>query len=231
LKKTLLVGVDVEADFLSTKGAAVLKGLVGGDWFDAEQKGGTGSFQLQGNFNVVITSNARLKVRLQGDVGAWKRRITIVRYEGPPPCKRIPDFGAFLVRSEGSGILNWALLGAQKLLGEIPDEGGDFFLTERQRGVVDSLLAESDSLRHFLQERVVANRWGDVTVAELVEGYAAFCPERRWQPLPITEVQRQLEGMMLELFGVSKSNSVERDGKCQRGFRGVRCKPVEGALV
>ena len=31
LKKTLLVGVDVEADFLSTKGAAVLKGLVGGE--------------------------------------------------------------------------------------------------------------------------------------------------------------------------------------------------------
>jgi len=118
LKKTLLVGVDVEADFLSTKGAAVLKGLVGGDWFDAEQKGGTGSFQVQGNFNVVITSNARLKVRLQGDVGAWKRRITIVRYEAPPPARKIPDFGAYLVRTEGSGILNWALLGAQKLLAD-----------------------------------------------------------------------------------------------------------------
>src|SRR5205814_5109946 len=189
LKKTLLVGVDVEADFLSTKGAAVLKGLVGGDWFDAEQKGGTGCFQLQGNFNVVITSNARLKVRLQGDVGAWKRRITIVRYEAPPPSKRIPDFGAYLVRTEGSGTLNWALLGAQKLLSEIPDEGGDFVLSERQRGVVDSLLAESDSLRHFLQERVVAVSWGDVVVNELVEAYAAYCPERKWQALPITEVQ------------------------------------------
>ena len=73
IKRTLLVGVDVEADFLSTKGAAVLKGLVGGDWFDAEQKGGTGSFQLQGMFNALITSNARLHVRLQGDVGACAR--------------------------------------------------------------------------------------------------------------------------------------------------------------
>src|SRR5262249_52004607 len=126
LKKTLLVGVDVEADFLSTKGAAGLKGLVGGEGFDAEQKGGTGSFQMQGNFNVLITSNARLKVRLQGDVGAWKRRITIVRYEAPPPAKRVPDFGAHLVRTEGSGILNWALVGAQKLLTEMPDDGGGF---------------------------------------------------------------------------------------------------------
>jgi phage/plasmid-associated DNA primase len=222
LKRTLLVGVDVEADFLSTKGAAVLKGLVGGDWFDAEQKGGTGSFQVQGNFNVVITSNARLKVRLQGDVGAWKRRITIVRYEAPPPPKRIPDFGAYLVKEEGSGILNWALLGAQKLLTEIPDEGGDFILTQRQKGVVDSLLAESDSLRHFLQSRVQVDSYGDATTSELIEAYAAYCPEHRWQPLPITEVQRQLEGLMLEIFGVSKSHSVDRDGKTQRGFRGVK---------
>jgi P4 family phage/plasmid primase-like protien len=231
LKKTVLVGVDVEADFLSTKGAAVLKGLVGGDWFDAEQKGGTGSFQMQGNFNVIITSNARLKVRLQGDVGAWKRRITIVRYEAPPPEKRIADFGSYLINTEGAGILNWALLGAQKLLSEIPDEGGDFVLTQRQRGVVDSLLAESDSLRHFLHERVQVDGSGDVTSSELVEAYAAFCPERRWQPLAITEVQRQLEGLMLEIFGVSKCHGVDREGKSQRGFRGVKFRGETGELL
>lgn len=224
LKKTLLVGVDVEADFLSTKGAAVLKGLVGGDWFDAEQKGGTGCFQVQGVFNVVITSNARLRVRLQGDLGAWKRRVTIVRYEAPPPVKKIPDFGAYLVRTEGSGILNWALLGVQKVLAEIPDEGGDFVLTERQRGVVESLLAESDSLRYFLQERVVADSRGDVTVNELVEDYAAYCPEKKWQALPITEVQNKIETLMLDLFGVTKRHDVKRNGKNQRGFSGVKLR-------
>jgi putative DNA primase/helicase len=226
LKKTLLVGVDVEADFLSTKGAAVLKGLVGGDWFDAEQKGGTGSFQVQGTFNAIITSNARLRVRLQGDVGAWKRRLNIVRYEAPPPRRKIPDFGTYLVKTEGSGILNWALLGAQMVLTEIPDEGGDFALTERQNEIVDSLLAESDSLRHFLQDRVIADTYGDVTVTELVEAYAAYCPERRWQPMPVTEVHNKLEGLMLELFGVTKSHDIERNDKNQRGFSRVKFKGV-----
>jgi hypothetical protein len=88
--------------------------------------------------------------------------------------------------------------------------------------VVDSLLAESNSLRHFLQARVQVDAYGDVTTSELIEAYAAYCPEHRWQPLPITEVQRQLEGLMLEIFGVSKGHSVERDGKGQRGFRGVK---------
>jgi putative DNA primase/helicase len=221
LKRTLLVGVDVEADFLSTKGAAVLKGLVGGDWLDAEQKGGTGSFQLQGNFNVLITSNARLRVRLQGDLSAWKRRLTIVRYEAPPPAKKIPDFGAYLIRTEGSGILNWALLGAQKLLREIPDEGGDIVMTPRQHEVVDSLLAESESLRHFLQDSVTVDGSRDVTVNELVEAYASYCPERKWHALPITEVQSNLETLMLELFGVTKRHDIKRDNKSQRGFGGV----------
>jgi putative DNA primase/helicase len=218
LKKTLLVGVDVEPDFLSTKGASVLKGLVGGDWFDAEQKGGTGCFQMQGNFNALVTSNARLRVRLQGDVSAWERRLNIVRYEAPAPQKKIHDFGAYLVRTEGSGILNWALLGAQKVLSEIPDTGGDFVMTQRQHEIVGSLLAESDSLRHFLRDRVAANAYEDLTVTEIIEAYAAYCPERHWRPMPITEIQAKLEGLMLELFGVSKSHSIKRNDRNQRGF-------------
>jgi hypothetical protein len=111
------------------------------------------------------------------------------------------------------------------VLSEIPDEGGDFKMTARQKEVVDMLLAESDSLRHFLQERVLADSWGDLTITELVEAYAAFCPEHKWQPLPITEVQRQIEGLMLEIFGVSKCHGIERNDKNQRGFRGVKFKP------
>jgi phage/plasmid-associated DNA primase len=227
LKKTLLVGVDVDADFLTTKGAAVLKGLVGGDWFDAEQKGGTGCFPVQGVFNVIITANGRLRIRLQGDVGAWIRRVLIVRFEAPPPAKQIPDFGAYLVRTEGSGILNWALLGAQRLLREIPDEGGDFVLTKRQRGLVESLMAESDSLRHFLKARVVADSWGDVTINELVEAHAAYCAEQNWRFVPIIEIQNKLESLMLELFEVAKRNDIKRHEKAQRGFSGVRLQDGE----
>ena len=71
------------------------------------------------------------------------------------PKKKIPDFGALLVREEGPGLLNWFVAGADMILRDIdqsPD--GDIVLTERQKGIVDSLLAESDSLRFFLRDRV-----------------------------------------------------------------------------
>ena len=223
-KKTLLVGVDVDAEFLSTKGAAVLKGLVGGDYFDAEMKGGTRSFPLQGKFNAVITSNTRLRVRLQGDLSAWKRRLTIVRYEAPPPAKKIPDFAEQLIKIEGSGILNWALLGAAMVLTEMPDEGGDLTLTPRQLNIVDSLLAESDSLRHFLKDRVILDPHLELSVGDILEAYAAYCPERGWRAFSIIEVQNQLEVLMLELFNKAKRHDIERGCKEVRGFSGVTLK-------
>jgi putative DNA primase/helicase len=225
LKKTLLVGVDVEPDFLSTKGASVIKGLVGGDWFDAEQKCGTGCFPVQGTFCALITSNTRLRLRLKGDVGAWRRRLLIVRYEAPPPKKKIPDFGAVLVREEGPGILNWFIAGADMVLRDIDQStDGDIVRTERQKGIVDSLLAESDSLRLFLRDRIERADDIDLSVNEIVEAYADFCPNTGWHPMPITEVQRSLEGLMLELFQVTKSHCVKRDGSSVRGFFGVSLK-------
>jgi putative DNA primase/helicase len=220
LRRTLLVGVDVDANFLSSKGAPVIKGLVGGDFFDAEQKGGTGSFQIQGKFNILMTSNCRLKVKLQSDVGAWRRRMLIVRYESPPPKKKIPDFGMLLIREEGSGILNWALHGLGLLLKDI-EETGDIRLTPRQQGVVDSLLAESDSLRFFLRDNVCCQSGSDLTVAEIVQAYAHYCPERGWDPMSDTQIGRQLSSLMLEMFKTVGSNSCQREGKAARGFRGV----------
>jgi hypothetical protein len=86
---------------------------------------------------------------------------------------------------------------------------------------VDALLSESDSLRVFLRECVEKSPGADLTVSEIIEAYAEFCPRRGWNPLPITIIQREIEGLMLELFQVTKANSIER-GTAHRGFRGVR---------
>ncbi|MFH0796995.1 MAG: DUF5906 domain-containing protein [Candidatus Omnitrophota bacterium] len=223
LKKTLLVGVDVPGQFLSEKGAYVIKGLVGGDWFDAEQKCGTGNFPFQGNFCILITSNSRLQVRLDGDTGAWKRRLLIIRFEGPAPAKNIPDFKDVLIREEGSGILNWALQGLGMLLEDI-EAHGDIQLTEKQEKILDGLLAESDSLRHFLVENVVQDENVDLSTTEIVEAYAEYCPRKGWNPKPITVIHRELESLILELFGTSKSHSIKRDGKNTRGFHRVAFK-------
>ncbi|HWI56902.1 MAG TPA: DUF5906 domain-containing protein, partial [Bacillota bacterium] len=141
--KTLLTGPDVAGDFLMQRGASMLKVLVGGDPISAEGKGLNGDFAMLGNFNIVMTCNSRLRVRLEEDAAAWRRRLLIVRYEKPPPARRILDFDRILLEQEGSGILRWAMAGFVKLQQQFA-ELGDFVLTEAQRGRIDSLLAESD---------------------------------------------------------------------------------------
>lgn len=223
LGKTLLTGVDVKPDFMQQKGADTIKALVGGDSLSPEGKGSNGDFTMKGDFNVVIGSNSRLKVKLAGDVDAWRRRMLIVKYENPPPKKKIPYFAELLIKQEGSGILNWAIRGLIDLMDEI-ETHGDIQLTERQKSIVESLLSESDSLRHFLKNSVVKAPTYDLTVPEIVEAYAEYCPAMGWDPLPITTVQSQIESLMLEEFQVSKSNSINRLSGNQKGFRNVAFK-------
>jgi hypothetical protein len=150
--------------------------------------------------------------------------MSVVRYEKPPPAKRIPDFDRVLLKEEGSGILGFALTGFMKLQAEIA-ELGDFRLTDKQGERIDSLLAESDSLRLFARERIQRHQFGDITTAEFQQAYAEFCSDRGWQPLPNTLVERKSTDVMLEVWQVPKCHCVVREGKDYRGWKKVRFVP------
>jgi phage/plasmid-associated DNA primase len=221
--KTLLVGADVPGSFLMERGAPVLKALVGGDLLSCEGKGLNGDFAIRGMFNVMMTCNSRLQVRLEGDTGAWRRRLLIVRYENAPPARRVQNFGDVLIKEEGPGILRWALQGLIKALLEF-NEFGDFRLTDGQQARVEGLLAESESVFHFLKGQLLTDEEMDVSSAELSEAYVDFCAGRGWNAVPTAVAERQFTDLILRLFQTSKNHCVKRDGKNVRGWKGVRLK-------
>lgn len=219
--KTFLIGADVPGDFLMTEGAHVLKALVGKDVLTAEKKSGD-IMTIIGEFNVGLTANTRLRVKLDGDAGAWRRRLLIVNYEKAAPAKPDPLFLEKLIASEASGILNWMIQGAMMLLAEIDTHGG-MQLTERQKDRVASLLAESDSIREFTRKGVAAaDHSSTVSVQELSAAYIHFCEDRGWNPLPTRKVDAALPDALLEVHRVAKRNDILRDFKNQRGYRGIR---------
>jgi P4 family phage/plasmid primase-like protien len=219
--KTLLFGPDVKANFLQSAGAYRLKSLVGGDPMDGEKKNSNEDFPFAGDLNALITTNCKLLVRLQGDYGAWYRRLIIIQYDGQAPAKRIDQFHRLLLETEGSGILNWAIEG---LVEYEKDHGvnGDIALTEAQQNRVSALLSESDGLRQFLSSEIVDCGEGDLSSDEIVGRYAGYAKARGWRPLRATIVQTQVRDLLFELFGVSQSHSLQRDGEACRGYRGLR---------
>ena len=222
--RTLVIGADVSARFLNEEGAYRLKAIVGGDMLDAEKKCSNVYFTLTGDFNVLLTANCRLTVRLSGDRGAWERRLVIIDHQQPRTGKRIENFAQKLIKEEGSGVLNLAIDGLKALRADLKSHG-DIVLSDEQRARVKSLLDESDGLRLFLKEQVQTKKGWSLTSEEIVQRFASYCAERDWT-MASRIVENQLSDLMLELFSVSKSNNIEREneeGKTteRKGFRGI----------
>lgn len=228
--KTFLIGADVPGKFLMTEGAHVLKALVGKDVLTAEKKNGD-SVNIIGDFNIGLTSNSRLKVKLDGDAGAYGRRLMIINYERPKPERPDPHFEERLIASEASGILNWMIEGAMILLEEIRTTGS-IIMNAEQKDRVESLLAESDSLRQFVTKVVTISEGDDVTSQELSIAYVQYCEARGWNPLPTKRVESAMPDAMTEIHRVAKRNDIKRDDghhaqKAQRGYRGIKILVTE----
>jgi len=220
--KTLLSGTDVPGNFLSTPGAKVIKGLTGGDTIEAEGKGLNDGVVLQGIFNILITANERLKVALEGDVEAWGRRLLLLEFSSPPPAKKVDRFADKLVEKEGSAILAWFLRGLVKLLKEVR-ETGDIALSKEQLEKTRNLLAESDSVTHFINDRVHKVQGHSVTNDEFITLYGEYCAEKGWVAMEQARLQRVINAKMLEMRQVTQSHSVEAGkGKNKRGFRNIK---------
>jgi P4 family phage/plasmid primase-like protien len=218
LGKTLLTGKDVPSDFLQQKGTHKIKALVGGDYQQCEKKGGA-QFQIKGDFNMVITCNSRLRVRMDDDLAAWYRRIMVINYDRPKPETRISDFADKLMEAEGSGILNFFIEGAIQHLEELRAHG-DFRLSPCQERRVTDLMRESESVRHFIESCVVTSTNDEVTNSELYAGYYAYCARNTWKPGSSKEFNGKLPGLMLELRHAHEAHDIMR-GTNQRGYRRI----------
>ena len=222
--KTLLIGADVAGDFLNHPSAHFLKKMTGGDPIGIERKYSNAPMCIIGTFPVMMTCNSRLVVQLDGDRGAWMRRLTIANYKKKEHVKDIPGFAQKLVDEEGCGILNWALEGLLLANKDVEDKG-ELAMTSKQTKRVSDLLDESEGLRFFIKRHVHVDSAFDLTTREIIEKYASFCadPDRQWS-ISSGKIERQLSTIMLSEFHITISHNVTDpdSGRKVRGYRGVR---------
>lgn len=226
----ILCGSDVPGDFLSRKGADRLKALVGSDLLECELKNSNLRFWITGLFNVFISANTALHVRLHGDYSAWRRRLLRIHYETPYFGPKILKIDEYLLDKEGPGILNFFLQGALALLRDV-QETGDLRVPGKHQTLVETLLAESDSLATYLQEEIQKTGYGEggITTEEILEGYMTYCTQQGWDATKASAVRRELPDLMSHLFNASASNNLERFGKKNaRGYRKVDFKEHAG---
>ena len=220
LGKRVLVGKDVFGDTLMQKGAQMLKSLTGGDLLHAEIKYNPTKQPIRGDYHVVITSNNRLRIALDGDEDAWGRRLLIVDYENEKPKKPIPDFADRLVAKEGSGILNWLIQGAAAYRKDM-DKKGRLDLTDKQQQRVADLLYDSDSVRSFVEQCITKKEGSNVSSEELTIRYHKVCTDEKWTPVSGHEFQTRLPDLLCQRFHICRRNDITREGSAVRGYKGL----------
>lgn len=218
--KTLLIANDVNSDYMRKKGAGVIKSLTGADTLDVEFKGSNKRVRLKGNFCIAITTNARLRIKLDEDGDAWLRRLILIRFQNPPPEKKVPNFAQKLLQEEGSGILNWFIAGAINLLADCK-EFGRIKLPESLQEEANALLEESNTVHNFLEEQVMADETRDVTTQELLNAYTRYCNNNNLNCLPSKMAMRLFAKLIPEKFGAYSTNTIERFGGRSRGYRKI----------
>jgi putative DNA primase/helicase len=213
--KKLLTGKDVSSQFMNNSGARSLKILTGNDTVTGEYKGSNTRKNIEGNFNIIITSNNTLRLKFDGDLEAWRRRILIVNYQSAPPKKKIANFDDVLIKEEGSGILNWIMEGAVKLI----QSESVISKSERQKASVDDLLNSSDPVAYFGDLFIHRVNQSDISSSEVLEIFTKFCHQKKWELPSDREIQTRLKLYMTEKHGACQSNSIKRDSKSKRGYR------------
>lgn len=213
----LLVGKDVRSDYLESPNASFLKKLSGRDQIDMEKKGGD-RFSIMGDFHIVITSNARLQVRLDGDFDAWQRRLVLIEFNNPGKHRVIPEFDKVLLHEEGSGILNFFFEGASRYL-EILAKGENLELSDTQSARVRDILLESNSVDAFIREAVERCPGNEIASTTLYAEYLTFCDLRDWEAKPQNTFAHGAAPLLWELYGVKKRHDIHGT---VRGYRGIR---------
>jgi phage/plasmid-associated DNA primase len=203
---------------LDQRGASVLKSLTGYDPVTLEFKNSNESPGIICRFNVIVTCNSRLAVYLEGDVEAWRRRLAIIEYRRPKPEKVIADLDRQILEREGSGVLNWMLVGQDK----VRADKWHLHLTANQQAAVDNLLLESDGHAVFARECLKRDATQTLTVPDCFAAYVEFCNQRGWTALTRNKFTPAISDDVVRQFGITPRHDIpDANRKPQRGWKGL----------
>jgi len=91
---------------------------------------------------------------------------------------------------------------------------------------VDNLLLESESVRVFVEKRLVVDSAAKLTVNECYAAYVTFCNERGWRPMGRNKFGGAIDEEVARQLGVATRNDIadEDNFKSQRGWKGIRIR-------
>jgi len=214
---------------LTHEGIEILKSLVGGDPMGGEVKYGLKLVDVPGTFNICLTTNERLRIRIGHDSESWRNRLWNIVWHHLRPIKMIPNFAEVLWEQEGEGIVAWAVRGAALLLSDLKTYG-HVKLSQQQQERIDRIIAESVCVREFVRQCVQAQPGSDLSSGELFVQYELWCRCQNIIPIFDKHFFSEVRPILEEELKAKYSTKIQRRNKKGitevRGYLGIMLNPV-----
>ncbi len=163
----------------------LVKALTGGDQLNGRRLYGEyEAFQPQAK--LVICSNAKADV--PADDNAYWRRIRLVPFERTFSLEEQDPTLAEKLRSEGAGILNWALSGARDYAKE-----RRLLRSGAVSEATDAYRSQTDTVGRFVGEWCVRSTGAEFPASACLEMYKNWCTENGERPVRSTDFKARLE--------------------------------------
>ena len=169
------------------------------------------SFQYQPTYKIFLATNHRPRIRGR-DHAIW-RRIRLIPFNVTIPDDEQDRRLAEKLRSELSGILNWALEGCRSW------RRNGLGYPEPVRTATEKYKSESDYLGEFLQDVTFDDSDGHATHKNLYKSYQQWCKENGE-----TAFGSKTFSQMLEERGYERAEKLG-PAKKDRGFKGLELLP------
>jgi phage/plasmid-associated DNA primase len=142
-----------------------------------------------------------------------------IEHHKSKPEKVIADLDQQILSKEASGVLNWMLVGLDKLRAD----GWQLNLNSQQQRSVDNLLLESEGHAVFVRECLTRDAEGQLTVPDCFSAYVEFCNQHGWTALTKNKFGSLIGDVVVRQFGTTTRNDIhDGSGKAQRGWKGIR---------
>lgn len=186
-----------------------------------------GSTQISPKYKPAFSYKVRCKFlvtcntlpKFQDSKGMENRMIIIPFTYQIPEMERVDEYDKVLLEEEGSGILNWALDGADELRAR-----GTFYISKDSKAALEENKQASSSLRAFLFhtydfETITKESVKLRTEDDLYEAYGNFCIKTKHLSCTLMKFSRDLKTFSEE------TGFIEQNTTGISGYKGLKKKP------
>jgi P4 family phage/plasmid primase-like protien len=194
----------------------ILKLGTGEDTIYAELKNKNNRLRFKNVAKLAVLGNRFPRVD-DNSLGFWER-VVILKYPFSFTGKKcIPNIERRWLPDEVSGIFNWMLDGLYRL-----KQNGEFSTSKTTEEIKTEFMRVSDPFRAWLLDCVIFLPFGQVTRDDAFINYVEYCEELGVIP----EKARAFYNKLRETPKI-RSYRTTRNGKTERGFKGITLKSAE----